>query len=106
MRRINLPGILFLAALAGLWQLAAFLEDSPTFPSFTTVIGTLVGNRGALLNELAHTLLRAAAGFGLALGTMLPLGIFLDGSGSSATLLNPSSNWCARCRRSRSSRFG
>jgi NitT/TauT family transport system permease protein len=76
-RRINLPGILFLGALAGLWQLAAFLENSLTFPSFATVIGTLVGNRGALLNELAHTLLRAAAGFGLALGTMLPLGIFL-----------------------------
>ena len=41
-----------------------------------TVIGTLVSNRGALLNELGHTLPRAAAGFGLALGTMLPLGIF------------------------------
>jgi len=76
MRRINLPGILFLGALAGLWQLAAFLENSPTFPSFVTVIGTLVGNLGVLLNELGHTLLRAVAGFGLALGTMLPLGIF------------------------------
>jgi ABC-type nitrate/sulfonate/bicarbonate transport system permease component len=76
-RRINLPGTLFLAALAGLWQLAASLDRSPTFPSFATVVGTLVGDRGVLLDELCHTLLRAAAGFGLALGTMLPLGILL-----------------------------
>ncbi len=75
--RLNLPGILFLCVLAGLWQLAAFLHHSPIFPSFVTVIGTLIGDRSVLLNELGHTLLRAAAGFGLALGTMLPLGILL-----------------------------
>ena len=75
--RLNLPGILFLGALAGLWQLAAFLDRSPIFPSFVTVIGTLIGDRSVLLNELGHTLLRAAAGFGLALATMLPLGILL-----------------------------
>jgi len=76
-RGVNLPGTLFLVALAGLWQLAAFLVDSPTFPSFATVVGTLIGDLGVLLNELGHTLLRASVGFGLALGTMLPLGIFL-----------------------------
>jgi ABC-type nitrate/sulfonate/bicarbonate transport system permease component len=76
-RGVNLPGTLFLVALAGLWQLAAFLVDSPTFPSFARVVGTLIGDRGVLLNELGHTLLRASVGFGLALGTMLPLGIFL-----------------------------
>ena len=84
MRRTNLPGILFLGALAGLWQFAAFLENSPTFPSFVTVIGTLVGNRGALLNELGHTLLRAAAGFGLALGTMLACWLIMTGYSPSA----------------------
>lgn len=76
-QRINLPGTLFLAALAGFWQLAAFLHPSPTFPSFAAVVRTLIGDHGTLLSELGHTLLRAAAGFGLALGTMLPLGIFL-----------------------------
>lgn len=75
--RINLPGTLFLVALAGLWQLAALLDRSPTFPSFATVVGTLIGDRGVLLSELGHTLLRAASGFGLALGAMLPLGILL-----------------------------
>jgi ABC-type nitrate/sulfonate/bicarbonate transport system permease component len=76
-RRLNVPGMLFLVALAGLWQLAAFLERSPIFPSFATVVSALIGHRGVLLDELGHTLLRAAAGFGLALGTMLPLGILL-----------------------------
>ncbi|MGA8757809.1 MAG: ABC transporter permease subunit [Stellaceae bacterium] len=75
--RLNLPGLLFLAALAGLWQLASWLHHTPTFPSFTTVVATLIGDRDALLGELGHTLLRAAAGFGLALGTMLPLGVLL-----------------------------
>jgi NitT/TauT family transport system permease protein len=75
--RLNLPGLLFLAALAGLWQFAAWLHHTPTFPSFTTVVATLIGDRDALLGELGHTLLRAVAGFGLALGTMLPLGILL-----------------------------
>ena len=37
--RLNLPGVLFLGALAGLWQLAAFLDRSPIFPSFVTVSG-------------------------------------------------------------------
>jgi NitT/TauT family transport system permease protein len=76
-RRLNVPGMLFLVALAGLWQLAAFLERSPTFPSFTTVVAALIGDRGVLLEELGHTLLRAAAGFGLALVTMLPFGILV-----------------------------
>jgi ABC-type nitrate/sulfonate/bicarbonate transport system permease component len=75
--RLNLPGLLFLAALAGLWQLAAWLHHTPTFPSFTTVVTTLIRDREALRGELGHTLLRAAAGFGLALGTMLPLGVLL-----------------------------
>lgn len=89
MRRINVPGILLLAALAGIWQFAAFVEHSPTFPSFVTVVGTLVVNRGALLNELGHTLLRAAAGLGLALGTMLPLGIFFGRVRSIGDIVEP-----------------
>lgn len=75
--RLNPPGLLFLAALAGLWQLAAWLHHTPTFPSFMTVVATLIDERSALLGELRHTLLRAGTGFGLALGTMLPLGILL-----------------------------
>ena len=40
-----------------------------------TVVATLIDDRGVLLNEVGQTPLRAAAGFGLALGTTLPLGI-------------------------------
>jgi NitT/TauT family transport system permease protein len=76
-KHLNLPGLLFLGALAGLWQVAAWLHHSPTFPGFAAVVVTLVADRSQLFAELAHTLLRAAAGFGLALGTMLPLGIVL-----------------------------
>jgi NitT/TauT family transport system permease protein len=76
-RRLNVPGMLFLVALAGLWQLAAFFDRSPIFPSFATVVAALIGDRSVLLEELGHTLLRAAAGFGLALVTMLPFGILV-----------------------------
>ena len=76
-RRLNLPGLAFLITLAALWQPAAFLKHSPTFPGFTTVVGALYADRDQLFGELAHTLLRAAAGFALALGTMLPLGVLL-----------------------------
>jgi len=76
-RHLNLPGLLFLAGLAGLWQIAAFLAHSPTFPGFAAVVGALVVDRGELFGELGHTLFRAGAGFALALFTMLPLGILL-----------------------------
>lgn len=75
--RLNLPGILFLAVLAGLWQAAAVLVHSPTFPGFATVVGALIADRGPLLSALGYTLLRAGAGFALALVTMLPLGVLL-----------------------------
>ncbi|HVC54630.1 MAG TPA: ABC transporter permease [Stellaceae bacterium] len=76
-RHLNPPGLLFLAALAGLWQAATFLDPSPTFPGFAAVVGALVVDRGELFGELGYTLLRAGAGFALALATMLPLGILL-----------------------------
>lgn len=76
-RRLNVPGLVFLAALALLWQGLAFYAASPNFPTFTQVIGALIENRVALGTELRHTLLRTSVGFGVALLVALPLGIML-----------------------------
>jgi ABC-type nitrate/sulfonate/bicarbonate transport system permease component len=76
-RRFNLPGLVFLIGLAAVWQIAAIGAQKPSFPSLTAVAAALAANRAALFAELGHTLLRAGAGFAIALATRLPLGILL-----------------------------
>lgn len=76
-RRLNLPGVLFLLALASAWQVAALAIGSPSFPGFAQVIHAAVTNHAVFALEMSRTLMRAGAGFALALMTMLPLGIVL-----------------------------
>ena len=76
-KNFNAPGLIFLIALAALWQGVAAWVDSPGFPSFAQVIAALVANAGEIGSQLAITLGRAFAGFGIALVVMLPLGIVL-----------------------------
>lgn len=73
----NVPGALFLAALALIWQVAAALVDSRGFPSFAAVIAAMIGHAPIIAGALAITLGRAFAGFAIALVLMLPLGIVL-----------------------------
>lgn len=89
MRRLNLPGLLFLVALAALWQAGAAAAASPSFPSFLAVLGALIANRAELVMQLGHTLLRAGAGFTIALTTMLPLGIVLGRVRTLGDLIEP-----------------
>lgn len=77
MQRLNLPGILFLLALAAAWQVAASAIASPSFPGFGDVIHAVVKNYAVFALEMSHTLMRAGVGFLLALSTMLPLGVVL-----------------------------
>lgn len=85
----NVPGALFLAALAVLWQLTATAVDSPNFPSFLAVVAAIRENDAALAIELGHTLKRAGIGFVLALVTMLPLGIALGRIKALGDLVEP-----------------
>jgi NitT/TauT family transport system permease protein len=77
MSGVNWPGIVFIGAIAVAWEIAAGATQSPNFPTFSTVVLTLVGNFDAIAIDLGYTLKRAALGFALALTIMMPLGIFL-----------------------------
>ena len=73
----NLPGALFLAALALVWQIAASLVHSRGLPGFLTVVLAMIEHGPLIFAALAITLERAFAGFAIALVLMLPLGIVL-----------------------------
>jgi ABC-type nitrate/sulfonate/bicarbonate transport system permease component len=75
--RINWPGLVFLASLLTAWELSARVVASPNYPGFVAVAQALIGNLSVFGSQFAITLARAAAGFALALATMLPLGIFI-----------------------------
>lgn len=75
--RFNIPGAVFLAVLAFIWQVAADRAASPGFPGFFQVVEALIMNAGVLSAQLGITLERAFGGFALALFTMLPLGVLL-----------------------------
>lgn len=77
LRRLNWPGLIFTAALLLAWELSARAIASPSYPGFAAVVQLLIGDAQTLFAQIGITLVRAAAGFGLALVTMLPLGVFL-----------------------------
>ena len=89
MNRINWPGIVFLAAIALLWESFARLSPSPNLPAFSTVVTTLVANFDTIALETLQTLKRAAAGFLIALAIALPLGIFLGRVKKAGDLVEP-----------------
>lgn len=75
--RFNWPGLIFMALLLAAWELGARAVGSPSFPGALAVARTLVADGGELAAQMGVTLSRAAAGFALALVTMLPLGLFI-----------------------------
>ncbi len=87
--RLNLPGTLFLIALAILWEVTARLSPSPNFPAFSTVVVTLVTNFDVIAFETLQTLKRAVIGFLIALATMLPLGVFLGRVKAAGDIVEP-----------------
>ncbi len=74
---VNLPGLLFLAVLAALWQGAAMVAGSRGFPGFLDVARVLIRDAPTIAGALAVTLGRAFAGFAIALAIALPAGILL-----------------------------
>lgn len=89
LQRLNWPGLLFMAALLLAWELSARAVASPSYPGFATVLQSLVGDAPVFFEQIGITLARAAAGFGLALVTMLPLGIFIGRTPKVGQYLEP-----------------
>ncbi len=77
LKHFNWPGLIFMAALLLAWELSARAIASPSYPGFVAVVAALVTDLPTLYAQTGITLWRAAAGFALALATMVPLGIFI-----------------------------
>lgn len=89
LRAFNWPGLLFLLLLLAAWEFGARAVNSPSFPGFAAVLHALVTELPVFAEQTGITLLRAAAGFGLALATMLPLGIFIGRTQRIARYVEP-----------------
>lgn len=88
-RRAALLGLSVPLGLLLLWQLFAWGQTTPLFPGPGKVALAIWTNAPVILAELGITLLRAAAGFALALVTMIPLGIFLGRVRILGVILSP-----------------
>lgn len=89
LRRLNWPGLFFTGTLLLAWELSARIVASPSYPGFLTVVQLLLADAPTLLGQIAITLVRAAVGFGLALVTMLPLGVFIGRTPKVGQYLEP-----------------
>jgi NitT/TauT family transport system permease protein len=68
-------GLLSIALVLSLWQLAAWRYDSVLFPGPWTTAVTVFENFPVILAELGNTLRRALIAFGLSVLVMVPFGI-------------------------------
>ena len=68
-------GLLSIALVLSLWQLAAWRYNSVLFPGPWTTAVTFLDNLPAILTELFNTLRRALIAFGLSVLIMVPFGI-------------------------------
>jgi ABC-type nitrate/sulfonate/bicarbonate transport system permease component len=89
LHRFNWPGLVFTAALLVAWELSARAVASPSYPGFVAVVHALVADAPTFASQIGITLWRAAAGFVLALVTMLPLGIFIGRTPKLGQYLEP-----------------
>jgi ABC-type nitrate/sulfonate/bicarbonate transport system permease component len=89
LQRINWPGLVFMAALLLAWEISARAIGSPSYPGFAAVVQALAADLPAFASEIGVTLARTAAGFALALVTMLPLGVFIGRTPKIGQYLEP-----------------
>lgn len=76
-RQSAIVGFAALVSSCALWQLLVILSGAQRFPSFTSTVVALAGQFPALASEALVTLARAAAGLGMAVALMIPLGVFV-----------------------------
>src|SRR5712664_1443584 len=77
--------------LLGIWQLAALMLSTDSFPTAWEAIRTIpsiLGDKESLINILA-SLRRMAIGFGLAVVVSIPLGLMMGRSRGVASFFNP-----------------
>ena len=86
-----LPGVGVLAVLIGVWWLAVIATGSAIFPTpWEVLTGTteLIRN-GSLWRHIGASLMRVAAGFGLAVCIAIPLGLWMGWVSGAYRTLNP-----------------
>jgi NitT/TauT family transport system permease protein len=77
--------------LLGIWQIAALILDTDSFPTALDAIRaipSILGDKESLINILA-SLRRMAIGFGLAVMVSIPLGLMMGRSRGVASFFNP-----------------
>jgi NitT/TauT family transport system permease protein len=77
--------------LLGIWQIAALILNTDSFPSAweaIEAIPSILGDKESLINILA-SLRRMAIGFGLAVAVSIPLGLMMGRSRYVAAFFNP-----------------
>jgi NitT/TauT family transport system permease protein len=83
--------LLAVAGLLGIWQIAALILNTDSFPSALDAIGAIpaiLSDRGDLINILA-SLRRMAIGLSLAVTLAIPLGLMMGRSRAVASFFNP-----------------
>src|SRR2546421_11326147 len=77
--------------LLGIWQVAALILGTDSFPTAIEAIRaipSILGDKEALINILA-SLRRMAIGFGVAVAMLMPLGLVMGWSRTVAAFFNP-----------------
>jgi NitT/TauT family transport system permease protein len=77
--------------LLGIWQIAALLLDTDSFPTALDAlraIPSILGDKESLINILA-SLRRMAIGFGVGVAVSIPLGLMMGRSRAVASFFNP-----------------
>jgi len=87
----RLAPLLACLGLLGVWQVAALILDTDSFPTALDAIRaipSILGDKESLINILA-SLRRMAIGFGLAVMVSIPLGLMMGRSRGVAAFFNP-----------------
>jgi ABC-type nitrate/sulfonate/bicarbonate transport system permease component len=88
-QRLDWPPLVLCALIIAAWEMLPRAFGAGDFPPFSRVIGALVTNGPEIAGQVLQTLRRAALGFGLALVSMVPLGIVIGRSRVLAAFLEP-----------------
>ena len=93
MKKLNqaLPSIVVMAVLIAVWWIVVIATDSAIFPTPKAVVmGTLeLARDGTLWEHIGASLMRVAAGFGLAVLFAIPLGLWMGWVHGAFVTLNP-----------------
>jgi NitT/TauT family transport system permease protein len=87
----RLAPLLACLGLLGIWQIAALILDTDSFPTALDAIRaipSILGDKESLINILA-SLRRMAIGLGLAVAISIPLGLMMGRSRNVASFFNP-----------------